>query len=179
MSADKPTRQRIDGHAGVYRVGNRYQARYRDHLTDTVVSRTFDTLEEAEAHKALQLGFTYTVRAYRDGRFLDAFPVALAEGETAATWPERMMRQYIDSMEELSAEETRAELRRFALYLQLEQAAHEALQIMLEDAQAFAPVINGEKRMASITLKVVRGRSDELDAAVLKFIDEAIEGARR
>jgi hypothetical protein len=172
MSNNNASRRRIDGHPGVYRVGkggDRYQARYRDGVTGRVVSRTFETLEEAEAHRAARVGYTYTVRALVNGQFEDAWPVVPVADETAATWPE--MQEYVEEARAADDEPTAEELRRYALHLALADAAETALRAMTSDAEALRPITDGAARTATITIKIVRNRADELDPGVRAHVE--------
>jgi hypothetical protein len=180
MSTNNANRQRIDGHPGIYRITGkgdpRFQARYRDRITGKVVSRTFDTLAEAEAHKAAQLGFTYSVNAFVNGRFIDAWPIVPVDDETAATWPE--MQDYIAEASSYpdfdpTSEAGRAELRKHAIELMLEEAADHAMSAITSDG--FLGDVIAKRRTVTITIKVVRNPSDqELDEDVVR----AYEGRR-
>lgn len=51
MSTNNRKRERVDGHPGIYRRGPSFQARHRD-AAGKVVSRTFQTLDEAINYRA-------------------------------------------------------------------------------------------------------------------------------
>jgi hypothetical protein len=64
MSTNNRNRERVDGHPGIYRRGDRFQARHRDSQTRKVVSRSFHTLEEAIAYKAALANGMSELEAY-------------------------------------------------------------------------------------------------------------------
>jgi hypothetical protein len=178
MSANKPTRRRIDGHPGIYKIGERFQARYRDGATGTVVSRNFPSLEAAEAFKAAQVGFTYTVLAYDGAEFVDAFPITPPDDDEIAAAAEELDASVADIDPDGPAP-TPQEHRQYALYLAIKQAAAEALGEMLTDSERVDDVIEGGRRVASLTIKVSRGRADEvMDPAVARYHNRVRKGAQ-
>jgi hypothetical protein len=156
MSTKQTTRQRIDGHPGVYKVGARFQARYRDRITGKVVSRSFPTLEEAKTHKDDQQGFVYSVMASVNGAPVDSWARLAPTDDEIEAMPEVQ-----ECVAEYGPFPTDEDRRRVALGVALDGQVQGALSEMLSGAAALDGVADGRDRTARITLKVTRYRSDQ------------------